>query len=113
MTKNQWIKLISGPAAFTAVIFMLQGSFGFNGAAAMATAVWMALWWILRPVSIAVTSLLPIVINAVFSLIPSTQVISQYHSRLSPTHPPLGMFSFSHPCHCQPQTCWSPESNIT
>ena len=41
------------------------------------------------------------------------QVISQYHSRLSPTHPPLRMFSFSHPCHCQPQTCWSPESNIT
>ena len=82
MTKNQWIKLISGPAAFTAVIFMLQGSFGFNGAAAMATAVWMALWWILRPVSIAVTSLLPIVINSVFSLIPSTQVISQYFSEI-------------------------------
>ena len=41
------------------------------------------------------------------------QVISQYHSRLSPTHPPLGMFSFSHPCHCQQYTGWSPESNIT
>ena len=82
MTKQQRLQLLAGPAAFMAVIFLLQHSFGFKGATAMATAVWMALWWILRPVSIAVTSLLPIVINAFFGLIPNAQVISQYFSEI-------------------------------
>ena len=59
MTKQQRLQLLTGPAAFIAVIFLLQHSFGFKGAAAMGTAVWMALWWILRPVPIAVTSLVP------------------------------------------------------
>ena len=82
MGKYQWIKLAAGPAAFVLAILLLQESFGFKGAAAVATVLWMALWWILRPVSIAVTSLLPIVINALFGLIPNAQVISQYFSEI-------------------------------
>ena len=82
MGKYQWIKLAAGPAAFVFAILLLQESFGFKGAAAVATVLWMALWWILRPVSIAVTSLLPIVINALFGLIPNAQVISQYFSEI-------------------------------
>lgn len=82
MTKNQWIKLIAGPAAFALAALLLRESFGYKGAMAMATVIWMAAWWILRPVSVSVTSLLPIVINAVFGLIPNTQVISQYFSEI-------------------------------
>ena len=50
MTRKQWIKIMAGPLSFAATILLLQNSFGFKAAAAAATAVWMALWWILRPV---------------------------------------------------------------
>ncbi|MBQ9284265.1 MAG: anion permease, partial [Acidaminococcaceae bacterium] len=82
MHRNQWIKLMAGPVFFFVTILLLYRSFGFKGAVAAATAVWMAAWWILRPVNIAVTSLLPIVINALFGLIPNSQVISQYFSEI-------------------------------
>ena len=82
MHRNQWIKLMAGPVFFFVTILLLYRSFGFKGAVAAATAVWMAAWWILRPVNIAVTSLLPIVINASFGLIPNSQVISQYFSEI-------------------------------
>ena len=70
-------QLLAGPLLFAAVLLLLRDPFGFRGAAAMATAVWMAAWWICRPVSIAVTSLLPIVLNALFNLIPHSVVISK------------------------------------
>ena len=73
---------MAGPVFFFVTILLLYRSFGFKGAVAAATAVWMAAWWILRPVNIAVTSLLPIVINALFGLIPNSQVISQYFSEI-------------------------------
>ena len=82
MHRNQWIKLMAGPVFFFVTILLLYRSFGFKGAVAAATAVWMAAWWILRPVNIAVTSLLPIVINALFGLLPNSQVISQYFSEI-------------------------------
>ena len=42
MGKYQWIKLAAGPAAFVLAILLLQESFGFKGAAAVATVLWMA-----------------------------------------------------------------------
>lgn len=74
--------IIIGPVAFAVVAYFLNGVFSFKAAVAMALTVWMGLWWILRPVDIAVTSFLPIVINAVFDLIPANQVISQYFSEI-------------------------------
>ena len=82
MFKRHHLELLSGPIVFILVILFLHSSFGFQGAVAMATAFWMAAWWIFRPVSISVTALLPIVINAVFNLIPNAQVISQYFSEI-------------------------------
>lgn len=82
MGKNTQLQLLFGPLLFGAVTLLLEKSFGFKGAVAMGTAAWMALWWIFRPVSISVTSLLPIVINALFGLIPNVQVISQYFSEI-------------------------------
>lgn len=57
--------------------------FGFKQAAALGTAVWMALWWILRPVNISVTAFVPIAVNALFDLVPMQQIISQYFRRSS------------------------------
>lgn len=74
--------IIIGPVVFVAMIFLLKEIFGFKAAVAMALTVWMGLWWILRPVDIAVTSFLPIAVNAIFDLIPAQQVISQYFSEI-------------------------------
>ena len=40
------------------------------------------MWWITRPVDIAVTALLPIGINAIFDLVPANQIINQYFSEI-------------------------------
>lgn len=71
-------KLWSGPLAFLLASLILSPLTGWAGALAVGTAFWMALWWIFRPVHIAVTSMLPIAVNAVCSLIPNSHVISQY-----------------------------------
>lgn len=75
-------RIIAGPLLFVCTIFALQKVLGFPEAVAFATVVWMGIWWILRPVGIAVTALLPIVINSLFSLVPMEQVISQYFSEI-------------------------------
>lgn len=71
-------KLLSGPVGFALTTVLLTPFLEFRGAAAVGCAVWMAIWWIFRPVHIAVTSLLPIVVNSAFTLIPNPHVISQY-----------------------------------
>jgi len=82
MVTYQAGKLGSGPIAFGAAILLLQPAFGIKSATAIGLTIWMALWWIFRPVSISVTALLPIIVNAVFNLIPNEQVISRYFSEI-------------------------------
>src|SRR2546428_218657 len=39
---------------------------------------WMAWWWIARPVNLAVTALLPLAIVAVFNFVPMADVLPSY-----------------------------------
>lgn len=78
--RRQFLAVLLGPAAFALTVIFLRNSLGYKESIAVATIIWMALWWILRPVNISVTALLPIVINAVFELVPMAQVIGQYFS---------------------------------
>lgn len=80
--RYQFLAVLAGPFAFVLALLGLQGLFAYKSSIAVATAIWMALWWILRPVSISVTALLPIAINALFDLIPMDKVISQYFSEI-------------------------------
>ena len=82
MVTYQVGKLGSGPIAFLGAILLLQPAFGIKSATAIGLTIWMALWWIFRPVAISVTALLPIVVNATFDLIPNDQVISRYFSEI-------------------------------
>ena len=79
---NKKCSLLAGPLICALLTFMLQYCFGFKSALAIGTIIWMGLWWISRPVDIAVTALLPIGINAVFNLIPANQIINQYFSEI-------------------------------
>ena len=77
-------RLYLGPLAFALVIFLLWGNdiCTFKQAVALGTVVWMGLWWVLHPVHIAITAFLPIPINALFDLIPTNHLISQYFSEI-------------------------------
>ena len=75
------LALWSGPLAFFFVLWISK-PFGREASCALGVAAWMAVWWALRPVDIAVTALLPIVINAALNLIPNERVISQYFSEI-------------------------------
>lgn len=74
--------ILIGPVVFTLCILLLQGIFNYKAAVAIGLTVWMGLWWVLRPVDIAVTALLPIGINALFNLVPAAGIISQYFSEI-------------------------------
>lgn len=76
------LHILLGPLVFLACIFILQSVFSYKAAIAIGLTVWMGLWWILRPVDIAVTSLIPIGVNALFNLVPASHIISQYFSEI-------------------------------
>ena len=80
---KQNMELAIGPAAFGLLAFLLNGLFPLPAALALSTALWMALWWIFRPVSIYVTAFIPIIVNSLFNLIPAGHVISQYFSEIA------------------------------
>ena len=71
-----------GPLLFAAVYLVLCSLITHKQAAAIATIVWMGIWWVLRPVNIAVTALLPIPINSFFGIVPMDGIISKYFSEI-------------------------------
>ncbi len=79
---NKTTSLIAGPLSCAAMVLLLQAYFGFKCAMALGLIIWMGLWWITRPVDIAVTAFLPIAVNSIFNLIPANQVINQYFSEI-------------------------------
>lgn len=58
----------------------LSGIIDESAAKGIGLAFWMIYWWVTRPVDITVTALLPVAVNAVFSVVPMDDVISQYSS---------------------------------
>ena len=82
MKKYRSLNTLSGPILFFVVLGVLSQLISFKQAAAIATICWMGLWWVLRPVNIAVTALLPIPINAFFGMVPMDGIISKYFSEI-------------------------------
>lgn len=80
---KQLFQTILGPLTFVISAWLLNGTFEAKAALALGTAIWMAVWWIFRPVSIYVTAFVPIVVNSLFNLIPASHVISQYFSEIA------------------------------
>ena len=74
--------VIAGPLAFALVAWLLHFYLSLKASLALGTVIWMGLWWITRPVDIAVTAFLPIGINALFDLVAADQVITQYFSEI-------------------------------
>lgn len=56
--------------------------FELGARVAVGAVVWMGFWWITVPVSPAVTAFVPIVVNALFGVLPMGGVISNYFSEI-------------------------------
>ena len=76
------LQIIAGPLLFVLTYYACLGMCNPKQAAALATCMWMGIWWVLRPVDIAVTALLPILINSFFGMIPMGGIISRYFSEI-------------------------------
>jgi sodium-dependent dicarboxylate transporter 2/3/5 len=76
------IQLVLGPVLYfaAACVLPLAGLTDATAAKGLGVALWMIFWWVTRPVDITVTALLPGVVNALFSIVPMDNVISQYSS---------------------------------
>ena len=70
--------LVAGPLVFAVLLLIPLGGLAFETRGAMGLLVWMAWWWITRPVHLAVTGLLPLPVAAVFGLAPMDEVATSY-----------------------------------
>ena len=74
------INIIIGIVLFTLCMLIPGALFVFKVKLALATIAIMIYWWITRPVHIAVTALIPIVVNSLFGIVPMADVLSDYFS---------------------------------
>ncbi|POP41897.1 divalent anion:Na+ symporter (DASS) family transporter [Superficieibacter electus] len=77
---QRFIVILSGPSIFAVSALLFSSSLTLSGAQSVGVLLWMILWWVTRPVHVAVTSLLPIVMNALFNIIPMEGITRQYFS---------------------------------
>lgn len=77
-----WMHIAIGPILMLLCILLLPESVfsTFETRSAIGTVVWMAYWWVTGPIDYAVTAFLPIVVNALFSIVDMSSIISQYAS---------------------------------
>lgn len=82
MNTKKIINLIIGPALFALCCLLLPSTVFETMAAkaAIGTVAWLAYWWVTRPVDLAVTAFLPIVINAFIEMASMSSVIANYFS---------------------------------
>ena len=80
--KTKLAHLLIGPTLFLlSILFLPESLFEtIASRAAIGTVLWMAYWWVTRPVDYAVTALLPIAINALLVMAPMDKVIANYAS---------------------------------
>ena len=82
MNTKKIINLLIGPALFTLCCLLLPSAVfeTLAAKAAIGTVAWLAYWWVTRPVDLAVTAFVPIVINAFIEMASMSSVIANYFS---------------------------------
>ena len=79
MKKTKILSLFLGPILFLIIrVFFNPEGLSHEANAVLATTIWIAIWWILEPVPIAVTSLLPIILFPLTNAISITETTAFY-----------------------------------
>lgn len=77
------LNLILGPILFALSIFLIPGSIlSMHERVAIGSVLWMAYWWITMPISITITGLLPVAINAIIPILPMSDVLANYSGEI-------------------------------
>ena len=74
--------MIAGPAIFLALLLLPLGGLPYEVRCSIGLLVWMALWWITRPVHLAVTGFLPLVTVALFNFASIDRILPAYAAEL-------------------------------
>lgn len=77
---KRMMQILAGPIIMILATVLLQGALTLKGAQAVGVLMWTIYWWGARPVHIAVTGLVPVLVNALLSIVPMTSLTSQYVS---------------------------------
>ena len=80
--RNRAISVIAGPTIFLALILLPLGGLPYEVRCSIGLLVWMALWWITRPVHLAVTGFLPLVTVALFNFASVDRILPAYAAEL-------------------------------
>ncbi len=75
------IHTVLGPLLFVLVL-LLPGDIPFAVRCGIGLLLWMTWWWITRPVHLAVTGFLPLVVAAVFDFVPVGEILPSYSAPL-------------------------------
>lgn len=75
---KRFIHILSGPIIGAGVALVLPGIFSIQARIALGIMTLMLFWWITRPVHLAVTALIPLVINSIYEMIPMKSMLEDY-----------------------------------
>jgi len=78
----KWLHALGGPGFFMLMLFVPAESLTYPIRCSIGLMVWMAWWWIARPVHLAVTGLLPLAVVGVFNFVPMAEVLPAYSDEL-------------------------------
>ena len=79
--RQRTINAVAGPAVFL-LLLVLPGALPYEIRCSIGLLLWMALWWITRPVHLAVTGFLPLVTVALFDFAPMDRILPAYAAEL-------------------------------
>lgn len=74
--------MLGGPAVFLLLVLSPLPSTPYPVRASIGLLVWMSWWWIARPVHLAVTAFLPLVVTALFDFLPVGVILPAYAEQL-------------------------------
>jgi sodium-dependent dicarboxylate transporter 2/3/5 len=75
---KRFIHIVTGPIAGAAVALILPDIFSIQARVALGIMILMLFWWITRPVHLAVTALVPLVVNSIYEMIPMKSMLEDY-----------------------------------
>lgn len=80
---QKFLTLFAGPLLFLGLILWHPfTALSSSGTAVLGLTLWMALWWILEPVPLAATSLLPVVVFPLLGVMPMQQAAFEYSNEI-------------------------------
>ena len=79
---HKWLHTLIGPALFLLMLVVPIASMTYEIRCGLGLLLWMAWWWITRPVHLAVTGFLPLASVALFDFAPIDRILPAYSEQL-------------------------------